>query len=126
MILIFLLKKIQHYIKIYKQLLIKGGYDNAKEQISDIQLKLFKFAHAQNKKSQWFSIFRRSYYDNLSKISWRDVVANSTGSNYGYSGTRTSEVLKTLGWFKDSKLTGLAPEQLKEDTQELESNNLFI
>ena len=121
----FSLKKIQHYLKIYKQLLIKGGYDNAKQQISDLELKLFKFAHAQNKQSQWFAFFRRSYYDNLAEVSWRDISANSKSINYGYSGSRTLEVLKTLGWFKDSKLTGFAPENLDKAEQSLSSNEIF-
>ena len=113
----FSIKKIQHYIKIYRVLLHKGGYDDEQEALSNIRLRLFRFAHNQHKETQWFSFFRRSYYDNLTNISWADIAANMNGKNFGYSGTRTNQVLTTLGWLDDGNLSSLAPPELQSRSE---------
>lgn len=118
----FSIKKIQQHIKIYKTLLIKGGYDNADELLANMELRLFKFAHQQSKKSQWLSFFRRSYFDNFANFSWLEIAANVSGKNFGYSGFRTTEVLKTLGWLKNESLTELAPRSLIENLNELKAS----
>ena len=116
----FSIKELQNNIKIYKQLLVKGGYDKAEESIARIELKLFRFAHHQHKKNQWFSFFRRSYFDNFSAespASWRDVAANMHAGNYGYSGERTISVLNELGWHKEGQWTSVAPKELFDKSQ---------
>lgn len=117
----FPLKSLQHYLKVYRILLEKGGYDNYDELISKMRLRVFKFAHQQQRSTEWFSFFRRSYYDNISSLNWTDIAANVNGKNFGYSGQRTAKVLKNLGWLSDSGFTELAPETLRQTAEEIKS-----
>lgn len=107
--------ELQHMIRIYKELLIKGGYDKAEDKVAEIELQLFRFAHQKYRQSQWCSWFRRSYFDNFkANISptWRDIAMHLKGGNYGYSGARTKAVMQELGWLKQGRWTELAPKEL--------------
>ena len=115
----FTAQNIQSYIEAYKFLLEEGGYEDADQQVSNMGLRLFKFAHEQNRRAQWFSFFRRSYFDNLPSLDWSDIVRNAFSMNLGYSGNRTREVLISLGWFENGRLTSLAPAQLLEKFEQL-------
>lgn len=110
----FSVKKLQHYIKVYQRLLIKGGYQAADEEIAHKQLKVFYFAYHAHRRNQFFSFFRRCYFTSLDKLSWQQISMHCHGRHKGYSGKRTREVLHTLGWLCDDELTELAPKELRQ------------
>lgn len=105
----FSIQQIQQYIKVYKNLLVKGGYSDADELIASYQMRLFLFAHQQQRQGQWFQFFRRSYYDDLQQVNWSDIAANAHSANFGYKGERTKKVLEMLGWLEEGEATNLAP-----------------
>lgn len=124
----FSIRTLQHYIRLYKELLIKGGYDKAEDKISEVELQLFRFAHAQYKQSQWCSFFRRSYFDNFDTPdnhqlpTWHNVAVNMRGGSHCYTGVRTRKVMKELGWTKDDQWTNIAPKMLINCEEEYQAS----
>ena len=68
--------------------------------INRYRFRLFWQAYDSYMAAQWFSCFRRSYWQqrNRSEVTFSEILHHARGGNVSYTGERTRQILMSLGW----------------------------